>query len=154
MGTQNEGYYEDLNVGDEFVSPARTITETDIVAFAGISGDYNPLHTDAERAKTTIFGARIAHGLLGVAIASGLASRIKELHDDKYVAFLGLKWEFRKPVFIGDTLRLVENVAQKRETKRPDAGLVVFTMALVNQHDDRVQHGEFKMLVRKRPAEK
>jgi len=86
----------------------------------------------------------------GVAIASGLASRIKALYDDKFVAFLGLKWDFNKPVFIGDTLRLAESVARKRETKRPDAGLVVFTMALLNQHDDRVQHGEFKMLVRKR----
>ena len=150
MGTQYEGYYEDLKLGDEFVSPARTITESDIVAFAGISGDFNPLHTDEEVAKSTIFGTRIAHGLLGVAIASGLASRIKELHDDKYVAFLGLKWDFRKPVFTGDTLRLVESVAQKRETKRPDASLVVFNMALVNQHDDRVQHGEFKLLIRKR----
>jgi acyl dehydratase len=152
MATEHERYYEDLNVGDEFVSPARTITEADIVAFAGISGDFNPLHTDEERARTTMFGARIAHGLLGVAIASGLASHIKELHDDKFVAFLGLKWDFKKPVFIGDTLRLVETVAQKRETKRPDAGLVIFNMALLNQHDDRVHHGEFKLLLKKRPT--
>jgi len=153
MENQPKGFYEDFNVGDEFVSPARTLTEADIVAFAGISGDYNQLHMDAEYGKKGPFGARIAHGLLGLTIASGLASRIKETAEDKVVAFLGMTWDYLKPVFIGDTLHVEESVAQKRETKQPGVGLVVFSAALVNQRGERVQKGEWKLLYKMRSAE-
>ncbi len=153
MATQSKGFYEDFNVGDEFVSSGRTLTEADIVAFAGVSGDFNQLHMDAEHAKTTIFGARIAHGLLGVTIASGLALRIKELNEDNIVAFLGMTWDFLKPVFIGDTLHVVENVTEKRETKHPGVGLVVFRLGVINQRGERVQEGEWKLLYRMRSAE-
>ena len=147
-----EGYFEDLNVGDEFVSPARTVTEADVVGFASLSGDYNQQHTDAEYARTTLLGARVAHGLLGVSIASGLMSRIKEIRDDKFVAFLSMKWTFRKPVFIGDTVHMILTVARKREAGRFNAGMVRFKMVVLNQRDDRVQTGEFTLLVKRRPA--
>ena len=152
MGAQSDGFYEDINVGDEFVSPARTLTEADVVAFAGISGDYNQLHMDAEYAKEGRFGARIAHGLLGLTIASGLASRIKELADDRIVAFLGMTWDYLKPVFIGDTLHVVQSVADKRETKQAGVGLVIFSAALINQRGERVQQGEWKLLYKMRSA--
>jgi len=154
MGIQYEGYFEDLNVGEEFVSPGRTVTEADIVAFAGVSGDYNPLHVNAEYAKDTPFGARIAHGILGLAIASGLAMRIKEICEDKIVAFLGLKWKYLKPILVGDTVHIVQSVASKRETQQPDKGLVVFNMALINQRGECVQQGEWNLLFKRCPAQK
>ena len=153
MKTKYKGFYEDFHVGDEFVSPARTLTEADIVAFAGISGDYNQLHMDAEYAKRGRFGARIAHGLLGLTIASGLSLRIKELGEENVVAFLGLTWNYLKPVFIGDTLHVVQSVADVRETKQPGVGLVVFAAAVINQHGERVQEGEWKLLYKMRAAQ-
>jgi len=153
MGTQVRGFYEDFSVGDEFVSSARTLTEADIVAFAGVSGDFNQLHMDAEYAKKDRFGARIAHGLLGLTIASGLSVRIKELNEDNIVAFLGLTWDYLKPVFIGDTLHVEERVADRRETRQPGVGLVVFSVAVINQRGERVQQGEWKLLYKMRSAQ-
>ena len=144
------GYFEDLKTGDELVSPARTVTEADVVAFAGISGDFNPLHTDAEYAKVGPFGARIAHGLLGLAIASGLGVKIRAIHEDKILAFLGLTWDYDKPVLIGDTIHIVKKVSRKRDAG-PDSGLVLFEVALVNQRGERVQHGKWRVLFKKRP---
>ncbi len=153
MKRQIKEFYEDFKVGDQFVSQARTLTEADIVAYAGISGDYNQLHMDAEYAKRGRFGARIAHGLLGLTIASGLSLRIKELAEENVVAFLGMTWDYLKPVFIGDTLHVVQSVADVRETKQPGVGLVVFTASLINQRDERVQEGEWKLLYKMRSAE-
>src|SRR5262245_35524807 len=96
-------YFEDIEVGDEYVSPGRTVTEADIVAFAGLSGDYNVLHTDAEFMKGSIFGERIAHGLLGLSIASGLGARAMA-KPYATVAFLGLRWGFKRPSKISDTV--------------------------------------------------
>jgi acyl dehydratase len=94
MSDQNRQYFEDIQVGDEYVSPGRTVTEADIVAFAGLSGDYNVLHTDAEYMKSSIFGERIAHGLLGLAISSGLGTRAVA-RPFATLAFLGLRWRLR-----------------------------------------------------------
>src|SRR5689334_10938587 len=97
-------YFEDLEVGHSWKSNRRTVTETDIVQFAQLSGDFNPLHVDEIFAKTTIFGKRIAHGLLGLSISSGLqASEPPWL----VMAFMGLEWRFTKPIFIGDTIHYV-----------------------------------------------
>ena len=104
--TDPRRYYDEIEVGEEYESPGRTITETDIVLFAGLSGDYNVLHTDAEFMKTSIFGERIAHGLLGLAIQSGLFSRATGAYAT--LAFVGLRWKFKAPIKIGDTIRLVE----------------------------------------------
>ena len=86
-------FYEDYAVGDEFITPARTVTEADVTMFAALSGDYNRLHTDAEYAAQGPFGERIAHGLLGLSIVIGLAYRT-EIDPDGAVAFLGLIWKF------------------------------------------------------------
>src|SRR5213596_1750546 len=104
--------FEDIGIGDEYLSPGRTVTEADIVAFAGLSGDYNVLHTDAEFMRTSIFGERIAHGLLGLAISSGLFTRATQAYAT--LAFVGLRWKFKGPIKIGDTIRLRAKVIGKK----------------------------------------
>ncbi len=111
-------YFEDMEVGWKARTPGRTVTEADIVEFAGLSGDYTPLHTDAEYARGTIFGERVAHGLLGLAIASGLATRLGFL-EETVEAFTGLEWKFRAPIRIGDTIHVEIEVAQKRSGPEP-----------------------------------
>ncbi len=142
-------YFEDIQVGDEYLSPGRTVTEADIVAFAGLSGDYNVLHTDAEFMRTSIFGERIAHGLLGLAIQSGLALRAMP-RPFATIAFLGLRWRFKGPIRIGDTIKVRFKVIEKRETSKPDRGIVVVERAVLNQRGEVVQEGETDLLVERR----
>ncbi|MFQ5944789.1 MAG: MaoC/PaaZ C-terminal domain-containing protein, partial [Anaerolineae bacterium] len=104
-------YFEEFQVGHQVTSPGRTITETDIVTFAGLSGDYNQLHTDAEFSRTASFGQRVAHGLLGLAVASGLAGRLG-LIEGTAEAFAGINWKFSAPIYIGDTISLVATVGK------------------------------------------
>jgi acyl dehydratase len=141
-------YYEEIEVGEEYESPGRTVTETDIVLFAGLSGDYNVLHTDAELMKTSIFGERIAHGLLGLAIQSGLFTRSTRAYAT--LAFVGLRWKFKGPIKIGDTVRLRARVLAKRDDGKPDRGLVTVQRTVVNQRDEVVQEGETDLIVEKR----
>ena len=144
-------YFEEMEVGSCVVSPGRTVTEADIVAFCGISGDYNELHSNAEFAKQTLFGQRIAHGLLGLAMASGLAGRLG-LMEGTAQAFMGLEWKFKQPVFVGDTIRVRVRVKRKREIKRLGGGLVIVDVAVVNQKDQVAQEGEWTLLIKSRPA--
>ena len=146
--TDPRRYYDEIEVGEEYESPGRTITETDIVLFAGLSGDYNVLHTDAEFMKTSIFGERIAHGLLGLAIQSGLFSRATGAYAT--LAFVGLRWKFKAPIKIGDTIRLRARVRTKRDFGKPDRGLVTVERTVVNQRGEVVQEGETDLLVEKR----
>jgi 3-hydroxybutyryl-CoA dehydratase len=143
-------YFEEMDEGMEVASPGRTVTETDVVLFAGLSGDYNQLHTDAEYARDAPFGQRIAHGLLGLSIASGLASRLGFL-EGTAVAFMGLEWKFKAPVLIGDTIAMTARVARKREVRRLGGGIVVFGIVLKNQREETVQQGEWTILVKSRP---
>jgi len=143
-------YFEEIEVGEEFESPGRTVTETDIVLFAGLSGDYNVLHTDAEFMKKSIFGERIAHGLLGLAIQSGLFYRTGRVYAT--LALGGLKWKFKGPIKIGDTIRLRTRVASKRETSKTDRGVVIVERTLLNQRDEVVQEGETELVVERTPA--
>lgn len=143
-------YYEDILVGETFTTPARTITEHDIISFAGLSGDYNPLHTDYEYCKSTIFGKPIAHGLLGLAVTGGLVSRL-DLTGDTTIAFLGLDWKFTAPIFINDTIRAEVKIESKRETSRPDRGLIVRSIKLFNQRNEVVQKGSQSIMVKRKP---
>jgi acyl dehydratase len=145
-------YFEDLEVGREVASPGRTVTEADIVNFAGLSGDFHLLHTDAEFAKNTPFGQRIAHGMLGLAIASGLVARNPGVSEHKFLAFLGMTWDFRHPVFIGDTIHVLQTVSSKRPTKKPGLGVVVFDAKVVNQHGQICQEGQWKTMYMMRHA--
>jgi acyl dehydratase len=143
-------YFDEIQVGEEYESPGRTVTETDIVLFAGLSGDYNVLHTDAEFMKQSLFGERIAHGLLGLAIQAGLFTRATPAYAT--LAFVGLRWKFKSPIKIGDTIRLRAKVIGKRETAKPDRGLITLERQVVNQRDELVQEGETDLMVERRRA--
>ncbi len=137
-------YFDDLQIGDSWKSRARTITETDVVNFAGMTGDYDPLHVDHEFARQTPFGRPIAHGLLGLSMLAGLSSTCPAVHTK---AFLGLRdWEFLRPIFIGDTVHAETKVVDLNATSRRH-GRVTWERALVNQAGDVVQKGIFETLV-------
>lgn len=136
--------FDHLQVGQRWTSPGRTITETDVVMFAGISGDYNPLHVDHEFARQSPFGRPIAHGLLGLSLVAGLGSNSPNVATD---AFLGIRcWDFLKPAHIGDTVHVVTEVVSKQPKSRR-RGKVVWKRELVNQHGQVVQSGMFETLV-------
>jgi 3-hydroxybutyryl-CoA dehydratase len=142
-------YLEDISVGDAFTTAARTITETDIVSFACLSGDFNPLHIDHEWARRGPFGRPIAHGLLSLAISSGLRSRLDQL---TILAFLEETRRFKGPVFPGDTLRCVYTVSDViPSSSKPDRGVVKLDVRLDNQRGESVQIGEDVLLVQRRP---
>ncbi len=146
-------YFEEFSVGQQIVTAGRTITEADIVAFAGISGDFNQLHTDAEFAKTTPFGKRIAHGLLITSIASGLAAQTGIL-EGTTIAFREIKeWKFAKPVFIGDTIHVVLEVINTKPMRRLGGGAVDIKVDVRNQNDESVIRGIWTVLMASKPEE-
>jgi acyl dehydratase len=146
-------FYEDFEVGQVFTTQARTITETDVVLFAGWSWDTNPPHTDAESMRQSRFGERIAHGMLGVSVAMGLASRLG-IFEDSSIALLGIDdWRFAKPILIGDTVRCRVEITGARLTSRGDAGILDRRFELVNQRDEVVQHGRIGLMVARRPGD-
>lgn len=148
---KSELYFEDLNIGDEDISQGRTVTEADIVNFAGISGDFNPLHTDEEFGKKTQFGKRIAHGLLGICISSGIRRKVPPL---AMIAALGMEeWRFLKPIFIGDTIYVKNTIVEKKETSKPDQGVVRSKRQLINQNNKVVQEGIILHMVKRRGDE-
>ena len=143
-------YFEDVEVGQEWESAGRTVTEADIVNFAGLSGDFNPIHMDHEFARATPFRQPIAHGLLVFAMASGLG-----LHSPpmRTLAILGLKeWHFTGPVFIGDTIRLRAKALAKEERARGRRGVITWQRRIVNQDGKPVQEGVTVTLVEGRAA--
>lgn len=144
-------YFEEYVIGDSITSQAKTITEADIVNFAALSGDWNPLHTDAETAKTTIHGERIAHGLLVLSIATGLGDRLGFLSETA-MAFMGLEWQFRAAVKIGDTIRMKAEVQDLKPMKRFGGGYVGFKVQILNQEDKVVQRGTWTVLVKSQEA--
>lgn len=148
-GMIGEGwYFEDYEVGKEIRSSSRTMTEADIVNFAGITGDWNPIHTDEEFARKSVFGRRIAHGMLTLAIMSGLLTRLGII-ERTIVAFYGIdRLRFVKPVFIGDTLTAIARVIEKED--RGDAGMIVMEANVVNQRDEVVLTSIVRFLVKKR----
>jgi acyl dehydratase len=145
-------FWEEWEVGKSFTSAARTVTETDIVMFAGISGDYNPLHINEEYCKTTQFGTRIAHGPLVYAIAAGLLFQL-HLYDDTLIAFLGFEnLRFTKPVKIGDTIHAKVTVTEVTETSKPDRGVMKRLLQVINQRGEVVQEGIQAFLLHKKPG--
>jgi len=144
-------FFEEFEAGDTVESVGRTITETDVVNFAALSGDWNLIHTDAEYVKSQKFGKRVAHGLLVLSVASGLAVRLGFM-EDTVIAFRGLDWKFSKPVFIGDTVRLRVVVGEKKPMERLGGGLVNFEMAVVNQENAVVAKGNWELLCKSASA--
>jgi acyl dehydratase len=144
-------FYEDYIVGAEFETPARTIGAAEVLGFADLTGDHHRLHLDQEFGRASIFGANIAHGLLGMALVNGLAYG-SVIDPDYVLAFLGLSWRFVGPIRLGDTLRASIRIASRRPTSKAGQGLVVEAIRLLNQRDEVVQEGEFTFLVKSADA--
>ncbi len=136
--------YEDLEVGDTWTSPARTVTETDIVNFACLTGDFNPLHVDREHARGTPYRGRIAHGLLGLSYMAGLSSFSPCVDTAAFIQIVN--WRFERPIYIGDTIHVVTEVIKKQQNGRR-RGHVIWRRRIVNQHNEVVQEGEIETLV-------
>ena len=145
-------FYDDFTIGDSYMTRGRTVTEADIVGFAGLSGDFNSLHVDAEYSKSTPFGQRIAHGLLVLSISSGLTVQTG-LTSDSIIAFYGIdKLRFVKPVFIGDTLTVQNRVVELTPKEEPGRGLVVFETTVLKQTGELVLVYFRRVLLRRRAA--
>ena len=142
-------YFEDFEVGMKLVTAARTITEADIVTFAGLSGDYNQIHTDEVYAANDTFGRRIAHGLMVQSIASGLAVRSGFI-EGTVLAFRELSAKFSLPVFIGDTVHVLIEIIQIKALRRLGGGNITMKYSVINQEDKKVQRGDWIMLIKHR----
>jgi acyl dehydratase len=148
--TEKHLYFDDVAVGQEWQSLSRTVTETDVVNFAGLSGDFNPIHIDREFARTTLFRQPIAHGLLVWAISSGLGLYCPPMRT---LAFMSIReWQFKAPVFIGDTIRLRSKVLEKEARSRGRRGVLTWQRQITNQDGKVVQEGVTLTLVECRPV--
>lgn len=145
-------YFDDLEVGQSFESAGRTITNHDVMTFAGLSGDNNELHTNDEYAKNSPFGQRIAHGLLVVAITTGLTQRLG-LFEVSALALLDLQWQFKGPVFINDTIHIRLTIDGLKATSKGDRGIVTRRYDVLNQRDEIVQVGKLVVMMKMRPEE-
>ncbi len=144
-------WFEEFTEGLSIETRGRTITESDVINFAGVSGDFNPMHTDAEYAKTTQFGARVAHGALVFSIATGLAYQLGFL-EGTVIAFLSFDWKLRAPVYIGDTVKVSASVAKRRAMAAAGGGMVTFDVKVTNQTGEVTQKGEWVIMVKSKPA--
>lgn len=144
-------YYEDFEPGRVIETPGRTITEADIVGYAGLSGDFNPLHTDEVFAVDAGVGGRIAHGPMVLGMAFGLGARAG-LFDETVLGLLGVQWTFSAPVRPGDTLRASIVVLEMRTTGKPDRGIVSLRFDLRNQASTPVQTGHCQIMFKRRPV--
>ena len=146
-------YFEEFEVGQTIKSPGRTITESDIVSFAGLSGDYNPIHIDKDFSSKTPYERRIAHGLLGLSVASGLAFSTGIL-EGTVIAFRGIEdWKFSLPIFIGDTIHVKVVVEQTKALPRLGGGSIVLSLEVINQKDESLMKGKLNVLVTSKPEE-
>ena len=145
-------YFEEFSVGQKVVTEKRTVTENDIMTFAALSGDNNRIHTDPEFSKTTIFGRQVAHGLLGLAVASGLAWQTGIL-DGTVLAFREVnEWKFVKPVFIGDSIYVDLETIETKALPRIGGGAVTITLEVKNQNDEICHRGLWTVLMMSKPA--
>lgn len=145
-------FFENFQAGQKVTSVGRTVTESDVVTFAGLSGDFNQIHTDAQFASSTPYGQRISHGLLGLAIASGLAVQTGILGAN-VIAFREVaEWKFVKPVFIGDTIHVEMEVLEAKALPRLGCGSVTLSVHLNNQKNENTMKGQWTVLVKNRPA--
>lgn len=137
-------FFDEMEIGDRWKSPSRTVTENDVTEFAGLTGDFDPLHMDPEYARNTPFGRPIAHGLLGLSFVAGLSSQSPAVHT---VAFTGVRdWRFLQPIFFGDTVHVVTEVIDKKAKGRR-RGTVLWRRQLLNDGGQVIQEGEFETIV-------
>lgn len=143
-------YLEDFEIGAVAISRGRTIGEGDIMQFAGLVGDYNPLHVDEEFCRTsTTYGGRIAHGPLTMSVAIGLMSQLNMI-DGTALGLLEIGWTFSAPVKIGDTVRARVVPRSARPTREPGRGVVKLGLEVLNQRDEIVQEGTITLMMRAR----
>ncbi len=140
--------FDQFNLGDTFASQARTVTEADVVNFAGLSGDFNPLHTDEEFGRATPFGGRIAHGMLVAAMATGMANWTG-VFEGTTIALIEQVIQYKGAVKFGDTVHLELRVAEKKETSKPDRGVVVFETHVCNQDHTAVIEGKWTLMMKR-----
>ncbi|CDO35883.1 MaoC/PaaZ C-terminal domain-containing protein [Novosphingobium sp. KN65.2] len=146
-------YYDEMEVGQEWISPGRTVTDYDILAFATLTSDMNPIHVDHEYCKTTPFGAPIAHGFLIASLAAGFGARMG-IAEGTIVANLGISWRFQNPVKAGDTIHLVMSVKEKRPSKsRPGEGIIIRTYDVKNQRGETCAIGEVAATFKCKPTD-
>jgi 3-hydroxybutyryl-CoA dehydratase len=145
-------YFEEFEPGQRLVTAGRTITEGDIVTFAGLSGDFNQIHTDAEYSKSSLAGQRIAHGLLVLSITSGLVVQTGIMEGTVIVFREINEWKFIKPVYIGDTIHVEVEIKELRPMSRLGGGLVEIDLDVQNQRGDRVMKGTWSALFQSRPV--
>lgn len=144
-------FFEEFEAGQKIVTAARTVTETDIVMFAGPTGDFNQIHVDAEFSKTTPFGARVAHGLLGLSIASGLVVQTGFM-EGTIMAFREVnEWKFIKPIYIGDTIHVETEVKETKALPRIGGGSIVIALDVKNHAGDTIMKGTWTALISSRP---
>ena len=148
LATKRGLYFEEFEVGQSITSVGRTVTEADVVAFAALTGDWTTIHTDAVYAAQHPFGQRVAHGLLGLSIASALAARLGFL-EGTVLAFREIdSWKFSLPIYLGDTIHLRATVSETKAMPRLGGGLVTFKVELLNQDNLVVQRGTWCLLVK------
>ena len=140
--------YEQWEDGREYVTAARTVTEADVAAFAGLSGDFNPLHTDEVFAKETPFRTRIAHGMLTAAVATGLVNA-QGWFEGTTIALMEQLFRYKGPVRFGDTVHCVVKVAEKKETSKPDRGVVAYDVIVVNQEGKAVLESRWTCMMKR-----
>ncbi|GAB4542137.1 MAG: MaoC/PaaZ C-terminal domain-containing protein [Anaerolineales bacterium] len=144
-------YFEEFSVGQTVKTAGRTISEDAIFSFAGLTGDYNQIHTDAEFARKTQFGQRIAHGLLGLSIATGLIMQTGLL-EGTVLAFREInEWKFVKPFFIGDTINAELTIKETKPLPRIGAGALIAEVVVKNQRDEVCQRGMLNLLMLSKP---
>lgn len=144
-------YFEEFFVGQKVTTVGRTVTEYDINTFAGLSGDFNQIHTDAEFSRKTPIGQRIAHGILGLSMASGLAMRTGILEGTVIVFREIAEWKFVKPIFINDTIHVDLEVKETKALPRIGGGSVTITLEVKNQNDEVCHRGTWVVLVMSKP---
>lgn len=138
--------FDQFTLGDRFVSQSRTVTEADVVAFAGLSGDFNPLHTDAEFGRQTPFGERIAHGMLVAAMATGMANWTG-IFEGTTLALMEQTLRYKGAVRFGDTVHLELEVLEKKPSSKPDRGVMRFAARVLNHRQEMVIDGEWTLLM-------
>jgi acyl dehydratase len=147
MGYEMRGlYFDDFDEGRQFFSASRTITEADVVNFAGMSGDFNPLHTDETFAQTTPIRTRIAHGMLSMAVATGLANQMG-IFEGTTLALMSQTIGYKGMVRFGDTIRVVMTVRARKPSKNPKRGVITFGVEILNQDDDQVIDSEWVLMM-------
>jgi len=147
MGYEFRGRtFDEFELNEEIMTASRTVTEADVMNFAGVSGDFNPLHTDETFMAKSAFGTRIAHGMLVMAIATGLANQLGDF-EGTTIAVLNMNIAYKGAVKPGDTIRLKLVVGEKKESSKPDRGIIIFNNEVLNQDDQVVIETQWTIMM-------